>query len=142
MSSNKHLRISLKIRLAFTYTIFFFISCVLIFTVASWRGYQEINRMTDDELCRTFETINESFYNALQRSQEFFDSDTRNEYPDRDLQILKKRFPGMELLSAGRQEGISGTVPENYYTAKIFHRGKISYRESERSTCLYLCFHL
>lgn len=128
MSLNKHLRISLKIRLAFTYTIFFFISCVLIFTVTSLRVYQEINRMTDDELCRTFETISESFHNALQRSQEFFDSDTRNEYPDRDLQILKKRFPGMELLSAGRQEGISGTgdgaVPESYYTAKIFHRGK------------------
>ena len=126
MSLNKHLRISLKIRLALTYTIFFFISCVLIFSISSWRVYQEINRMTDEELCRTFENISESYHNSLQQSQEFFNNDTRDEYPQRDLQILEKRFAGMELLAASRQEGVgaSGVSAESYYTAKIFHRGK------------------
>ena len=66
MSSNKALRISLKIRLALLYTLLFFISCSMIFVVASLRIYREVNRMGDDELLRIADNIQEIYANALE----------------------------------------------------------------------------
>ena len=125
MFSNKFLRFSLKIRLAFTYTIFFFVSCVLIFAVVSFRVYREINRIGDEELCRIAEDIDELYQNSLENSRKLSESDTRDEYPAYDRDILTKRFPGMELISASRREGIDGTRHStSYFTAYIFYQGK------------------
>lgn len=128
MSSNKLLRFSLKIRLAFTYTLFFFISCILIFTVFSLRVYREINRVGDDELFRIAESVNELYYNAMENSSKMVVPDNREDYPEPDRKVLEKRFPGMELLSVIRLESINRSLlpenSENYYTAYIFFRGK------------------
>lgn len=128
MSSNKLLRFSLKIRLAFTYTLFFFISCILIFTIFSLRVYREINRVGDDELFRIAESVNELYYNAMENSSKMVVPDNREDYPESDRKVLEKRFPGMELLSVIRLESINRNhLPENsenYYTAYIFFRGK------------------
>ena len=85
MSSNKPLRISLKIRLALLYTLLFFISCSLIFVVASLRIYREINRVGDEELFRMTENIQEICSNAFSPDSTEEMSDPRREYPESDL---------------------------------------------------------
>ena len=128
MFSNKLLRISLKIRLAFTYTLFFFISCILIFTVFSLRVYREINRIGDEELFRIADNITDLYHNSLQNSRNTIVNDSRSDYPESDRAVLEKRFPGMELISADRLESLnnssSAAEPTNYYTAYIFHRNQ------------------
>ena len=93
MFSNKLLRISLKIRLAFTYTLFFFISCILIFTVFSLRVYREINRIGDEELFRIADNITDLYHNSLQNSRNTIANDSRSDYPESDRAVLEKRFP-------------------------------------------------
>ena len=124
MSSNKTLRISLKIRLALLYTLLFFISCSLIFVVASLRIYREINRIGDEELFRITENIQEICANALNPESGEEQTDPRTEYPEKDLKLLEQRFPGMELLAVRKQ--YAAAVPEaaalrHYITATIFH---------------------
>ena len=119
MSSNKTLRISLKIRLALLYTLLFFISCSLIFVVASLRIYREINRVSDEELFRMTENIQEICANALNPESGEEQSDPRNEYPENDLKLLEQRFPGMELISVRKQRSLDD---HDYVTATIFHK--------------------
>ena len=121
MSSNKTLRISLKIRLALLYTLLFFISCSLIFVVASLRIYREINRVGDEELFRMTENIQEICSNALNPENGEEQTDPRNEYPEKDFKLLEQRFPGMELITVRRQP-----TPDDlrYVTATIFHNSR------------------
>lgn len=127
MSSNKPLRISLKIRLALLYTLLFFISCSLIFVVASLSIYREINRVGDEELFRMTENIQEICSNAFSPSSTEEISDPRREYPESDLKLLEQRFPGMELLSSRKQQSLDvsdSATPRHYITATIFHNGQ------------------
>ncbi|MBO5822251.1 MAG: HAMP domain-containing histidine kinase [Lentisphaeria bacterium] len=127
MSSNKSLRISLKIRLALLYTLLFFISCSLIFVVASLRIYREINRVGDEELFRMTENIQEICANALNPDPGEELADPRRTFPENDLKILEQRFPGMELLSSRKQEALEASnsnAHRHYVTATIFHNGQ------------------
>ena len=127
MSSNKSLRISLKIRLALLYTLLFFISCSLIFVVASLRIYREINRVGDEELFRMTENIQEICANALNPEPGEELIDPRRTFPENDLKILEQRFPGMELLSSRKQEALGASNSDthrHYVTATIFHNGQ------------------
>ena len=127
MSSNKSLRISLKIRLALLYTLLFFISCSLIFVVASLRIYREINRVGDEELFRMTENIQEICANALNPEPGEELIDPRRTFPENDLKILEQRFPGMELLSSRKQEALEASNSDahrHYVTATIFHNGQ------------------
>ena len=126
MSSNKTLRISLKIRLALLYTLLFFISCSLIFVVASLRIYREVNRMSDEELLRIADSIQEIYANALNPPPREETEDTRNDYPENERKILERRFPGMELLESRKQDALPDPVSKqtrHYFTATIFHKG-------------------
>ncbi len=123
MSSNKTLRISLKIRLALLYTLLFFISCSMIFVVASLRIYREVNRMGDDELLRIADNIQEIYANALNPPNREETEDTRSDYPENERRILEQRFPGMELLETRKQDALSAAQPRHYFTAAIFHKG-------------------
>lgn len=127
MSSNKALRISLKIRLALLYTLLFFISCSMIFVVASLRIYREVNRMGDDELLRIADNIQEIYANALNPPPKEETEDTRNDYPENERRILEQRFPGMELLETRKQDSLpdpGSRQPRHYFTATIFHKGQ------------------
>ena len=123
MSSNKTLRISLKIRLALLYTLLFFISCSMIFVVASLRIYREVNRMGDDELLRIADNIQEIYTNALNPPNREETEDPRNDYPENERRILEQRFPGMELLETRKQDALSAAQTRHYFTAAIFHKG-------------------
>ena len=66
MFSNNSLRISLKIRLVLIYSLLFIISCSLIFAVASYRIYLEMNRLVDEEAQRISRNMREVYELSLQ----------------------------------------------------------------------------
>ena len=116
----------MKIRLALLYTLLFFISCSLIFVVASLRIYREVNRMGDEELLRIADSIQEVYANALNPQPREEPEDTRNDYPENERKILERRFPGMELLESRKQDALPDPVSKqarHYFTATIFHKG-------------------
>ena len=125
---NKGLRISLKLRLVFVYTLLFIVSCSLIFAVASYRIYLEINRMSDEEAHRIAMNIHEAWSSSQQQNFSASADDAgRRNYPESDRKVLEKNFPGMELLSARSEESsfvFSGGIQRKYFTAYIFHKGR------------------
>ena len=131
MFLNNSLRISLKIRLVLIYSLLFIISCSLIFAVASYRIYHEINRTGDKEALHISRNMQEVYNLSIQSPQpsvpELPGEEGRRNYPASDRAVLEKRFPGMELLAARLD---NGPVPEGkseplkYHTASIYFRGK------------------
>ena len=131
MFLNNSLRISLKIRLVLIYSLLFIISCSLIFAVASYRIYHEINRTGDKEALHISRNMQEVYNLSIQSPQpsvpELPGEEGRRNYPASDRAVLEKRFPGMELLAARLD---NGPVPEGkseplkYHTASIYFQGK------------------
>ncbi|MBR7107827.1 MAG: HAMP domain-containing histidine kinase [Lentisphaeria bacterium] len=130
MFSNNSLRISLKIRLVSIYSLLFIVSCSLIFVVASYRIYLEMNRLVDVEAQRISRNMREVYELSLQppaAEPVIPGAESIRNYPASDLEILQKRFPGMELLTAREENGViagNGGVPQKYYTASIFYQDK------------------
>lgn len=127
MSSNKALRISLKIRLALLYTLLFFVSCSLIFVVASLRIYREINHIRDEELLRITDNIQSIYTNALNPPPKEEPDNLSADYPEEERRILEQRFPGMKLLESRKQEALSDSESQqhtHYFTAIIFHNDR------------------
>ena len=110
-------RNSLKTRLALSYALLFFVSCLIIMTICSYLVYQLLNNAYDANAERIARRSAE-LHLLGRRTGSFNEILPGSAFPEEERKLLEQKFPGMTILFTGYRFG--GSSPEEkkrYYTA-------------------------
>ena len=117
-------RNSLKTRLALSYALLFFVSCLIIMTLCSYLVYQLLNNAYDANAERIARRSAE-LHLLGRRTGSFNEILNGSEYPEEERKILEEKFPGTTILFTGYRFGSSGPGDKTrYYTAFALQGGE------------------
>ncbi len=114
-------RNSLKTRLALSYALLFFVSCLVIMTLCSYLVYKLLNNAYDANAERIARRTAE-LHILGRRMGSFNEILPGSQYPDAEKKILEEKYPGITVLFTGYRLGSSRPGDQSrYYTAFALH---------------------
>ena len=117
-------RNSLKTRLALSYALLFFVSCLIIMTLCSYLVYKLLNNAYDANAQRIALRTAE-LYILGRRTGSFNEILHGNQYPEAEGKLLEKKYPGIRVLFTGFRSGSSRPGDQTrYYTAFALHNNE------------------
>ena len=115
---------SLKTRLALSYALLFFVSCLGIMTLCSCLVYNLLNKAYDANALRIAKRTTE-LHILGRRAGSFNEILPGSEFPESERRKLEEKFPGVKLLFTGcRFNTANSPNPARYYTAFALHNGE------------------
>ena len=112
---------SLKTRLALSYALLFFVSCLAIMTLCSCLVYNLLNNAYDANAQRIAKRTFE-LHILGRRSGSFNEILPGSSFPEDERKLLEEKFPGIVILFTGcRSGGSDSQSPKRYYTAFALH---------------------
>ena len=116
---------SLKTRLALSYALLFFVSCLAIMTLCSYLVYNLLNNAYDANSERIARRTLE-LHLLGRRTGSFTEILHGSKFPEEERHILESKFPGVAILFTGYRTGSAATEesPVRYYTAFALHDGE------------------
>ena len=112
-------RNSLKTRLALSYALLFFVSCLAIMTLCSYLVYNLLNNAYDANARQIAKRAAE-LYILGRRIGSFNEILHGDQYPEKERVLLEEKYPDSKVIFAGYRFG--GTTPQDktrYYTAFV-----------------------
>ena len=117
-------RNSLKTRLALSYALLFFVSCIIIMTLCSCLVYKLLNNAYDANAERIARRSAE-LHILGRRMGSFNEILHGDQYPAPEKKILEGKYPGIRVLFTGvRFGGSKGEEQARYHTAFALHDGE------------------
>lgn len=114
---------SLKTRLAASYALLFFLSCLAVMYLCSCLVYRLLNNALDVNAERIAKRTAELHFLG-RRTGSFNEILPGSDYPERELKQLEEKYPGLTVLFTGYRNGSSHPGDTTrYYTAFALHRG-------------------